>query len=81
MQHTLSFECPHGTIDDSLVWFVETALFDHLILVLDQQLHTLDRRSCSLGDDGRSTAEGKVLREPEFLPGHLKMVTNVYYHT
>merc|ERR1719187_663966 len=41
-EEALSLEDPGGAVDDALVGLVEAALLDHLILVLHQQLHTLD---------------------------------------
>ena len=45
-------ESPGGTIDDSLVWPVQPALLDHLILVLDEKLNTLDGSGNSLKKKG-----------------------------
>lgn len=41
-------EGPGCTVDDSLVWLVQPALFDHLILILDEELYSLDRGSGGL---------------------------------
>ena len=45
---TLVGEGSGGTVDNSLVWLVQPALFDHLILVLDEELYSLDRGSGGL---------------------------------
>ena len=37
-----------GTIQNTIVWLVKTALLDHLILILDQKFDTLDWGSCGL---------------------------------
>jgi len=39
---TLSLQDSHGAVDDTSVWLVESALLDHLILVLDEELDSLD---------------------------------------
>jgi len=39
---TFISECAHGAVDDTGVGLVEPSLFDHLRLVLDQELDTLD---------------------------------------
>merc|ERR1719348_2840064 len=39
-------------VDDSVVRLVQTALSDHLILILDEQLDTLDGSGSRLRDDG-----------------------------
>ena len=40
---TLGLEGPHGAVDDSLVGLVQTSRLYHLILVLYEKLHSLDR--------------------------------------
>ena len=37
-----------GAVHNTIVWSVKTALFDHLILILDQKFDTLDWGSCGL---------------------------------
>merc|ERR1711937_389954 len=56
-----------GTIHDTRVWLVKTALLDHLILILDQKFDTLDWGSCGLGDTGSNTREHKVLEKVQLL--------------
>ena len=63
-----------GTVNDSLVRLRDATLFQHLVLVLNEELHSLDGGCRSLGDDGCHTTETKVLSEPQlpvlFLVGH-----------
>ena len=47
---TLSCQHSLGAVNDTLVWLVKSSLLDHLILVLDQQLYSLDWGCGSLGD-------------------------------
>ena len=37
-----------GTIHNTSVWFIKTTLFDHFILILDQEFNSLDRGSSGL---------------------------------
>jgi len=62
---TLGLEGSHGAVDDAIVWLVESALLDHLILVLDEKLDSLNWCGGSLGDAGGDTGEHKVLKESE----------------
>lgn len=39
---------------DALVWGRQATLLDHLILVLNEELHTLDGGSCSTGARAKS---------------------------
>jgi len=50
-------------VDDALVWVRETTLLDHLILVLDEELDTLDGGRRGLGDGRRDTTHHKVDRK------------------
>ena len=45
---------------------LQAALLDHLILVLDEELDTLDRGGSRLGGHGGNTGEHKVLGKTEF---------------
>ena len=56
-------ECAHGAVHDTGVWLIQTSLFDHLRLVLDQELDTLDGGSCGLGHCSSDTGEHEVLEE------------------
>lgn len=54
----------HGALEavtNALVWLVQTALLEHLILVLDEQLDALNGGSSSLGDC--STANRKSVSQ------------------
>jgi len=64
---TLGLEGSLAAVDDAGVWLVESALLDHLILVLDEELDSLNRRGDGLGDTGGDTREHKVLKETELL--------------
>jgi len=55
----LSSDTP-GAIHDSLVGFSQTTALQHLILVLDQELDTLDRGSSSLGNGSGDTTHHEV---------------------
>merc|ERR1719300_2360254 len=46
--NSLSLQDPHCTVDNTSVWLVKTSLLDHLILVLDEKLNSLDGSSSSL---------------------------------
>ena len=63
----LSLEDPSGTVHDTSVGLVKTTLLDHLILVLDKELHSLDRGSDSLGDTCGHTSEHEILNESKLL--------------
>jgi len=62
------FEGSRGAVDDAGVGLVESALFDHLILVLDEEFDSLDGRGGGLGDTGGDTRQEKVLGEAKI--GH-----------
>merc|ERR1719308_746235 len=64
---TLSLEDPGGTVNDTSVWLVKTTLLDHLILVLDEELDSLDGSSSSLGDSSSNTSEHEILNESQLL--------------
>ena len=56
----LSLDGTREAVADALVRFRQATGLDHLVLVLDEKLHTLDRRSSCLGDGGRHTTHEKV---------------------
>ena len=58
---TLGLEDPGGAVNDTGVGFVKPALLDHLILVLDKQLHPLDGSSGGLGHTCSYAREHKAL--------------------
>jgi hypothetical protein len=58
-----------GAVDDASVSLVESTLLDHLILVLDQELDSLDGGGSSLGNTGGNTGEEEFLNEVQLL-GH-----------
>jgi len=56
-----------GAIEDARVWLVESTLLDHLILILNEELDSLDWGGDGFGDTGGDTREHKVLEEVKFL--------------
>merc|ERR1719318_785060 len=64
---SLSLQDSAGAVNDTLVWLVESSLLDHLILVLDKELHSLNGSSESLGDTSGDTSKHEVLNKSEFL--------------
>merc|ERR1719150_3553325 len=69
--NTLGGHHPLGAVKDSGVGLVQTTLLDHLILVLDEQLDSLDGGGHGLGDTGSNTGQHEVLEEPKLLVTHL----------
>merc|ERR1719145_585158 len=69
--NTLGGQHPLGAVKDSGVGLVQTTLLDHLVLVLDEQLDSLDGGSHSLGDTSGNTGQHEVLEEPKLLVTHL----------
>merc|ERR1719433_1033260 len=67
---SLSGQNPLGAVQYTIVWLVETTLLDHLILVLDEQLDSLNGSGSSLGDTSSHAREHEVLKEPKFLVCH-----------
>jgi len=63
-----------GAIDDAAVGLVQTALTDHLILILDEELDTLDRSGGRLGHDGGDTRKGEILGKSQLLIGIFMIV-------
>jgi len=63
---TLIGESSLEAVDDTVVLAVETALLDHLILVLDKELDTLNGGSGSLRDGGGNTTHQEVDHEIGF---------------
>jgi len=64
---TFGLERSHGTVDDASVWLVESALLDHLILVLDEELDSLNWCGGSLRHAGGDTGEHEALEESKLL--------------
>jgi hypothetical protein len=60
---SLGFEDSSSAVDDASVRLVETALLDHLVLVLDEELDALDGRGGGLRDTGGDAREHKVFKE------------------
>merc|ERR1712083_363594 len=56
-----------GAVEDTVVRLVQTTLLDHLVLVLDEKLDSLDGGSHGLGDTGGHTSQHEVLKEPKLL--------------
>merc|ERR1719151_604618 len=68
---SLSCQDPLGAVHHTVVWLVQTTLLDHLILVLDEQLDSLNGGGGSLGDTSGHAREHEGLKEPKFLVCHL----------
>ena len=68
---SLSLEDSGAAVHHTVVGPVQPALLDHLVLVLDQQLDSLDGGSDSLGDTSGNTGQHEVLEEPKLLVTHL----------
>ena len=64
---SLSLEDSGAAVHHTVVGPVQPALLDHLVLVLDQQLDSLDGGSHGLGDTGSHSGQHEVLKEPELL--------------
>merc|ERR1719308_255593 len=64
---TLGLQDSGGAVNDTSVWLVKPALLDHLILVLDKELHSLNGSSCGLGHTSGYTSEHEVLNKSELL--------------
>merc|ERR1719225_1848828 len=69
--NTLGGQHPLGAVKNTSVGLVQTTLLDHLVLVLDEQLDSLDGGSHSLGDTSGNTGQHEVLEEPKLLITHL----------
>merc|ERR1719225_1196456 len=69
--NTLGGHHPLGAVKNTGVGLVKTTLLDHLILVLDEQLDSLDGGGHSLGDTSGNTGQHEVLKEPKLLVTHL----------
>jgi len=63
---TFGGQSSFAAIHDTSVWFVKSTLFDHFILVLDEEFDSLDWGGDGFGDTGGDTREHKVLEEVEF---------------
>merc|ERR1719225_2236611 len=70
--NTLSGHHPLGAVKNTGVGLVQTTLLDHLILVLDEQLDSLDGGGHGLGDTSGNTGQHEVLEEPKLLVTHLE---------
>ena len=69
----LGLDGSHGAVDDAVVGLVQTALTDHLILILDEQLDTLDRSGGRLGHHGGHARKGEILGESQLLARHFRL--------
>merc|ERR1712109_11582 len=69
--NTLGVQHPLSAVKNTGVGLVQTTLLDHLILVLDEQLDSLDGGSHGLGDTSSNTGQHEVLEEPKLLVTHL----------
>jgi len=70
---TLTLDGSQRTVDDAIVRLVQAALTDHLILILDEQLDTLDGGGGRLGSDGGHARQGEVFNESQFVT-HFEML-------
>ena len=71
---TLCLKHPLSAVNDTGVGLVQTTLLDHLVLILDKELHSLDGGGSSLGDSSSDTSEHEVLSESKLLLiGHLAL--------
>ena len=64
---SLGLENPGCAVNDPSIRFVKTSLLDHFILVLDQELDSLNWGSSSLGDSSSDSGEHEVLNESQLL--------------
>ena len=64
---SLSLEHSGGAVNDTSVRLVKTSLLDHLILVLDQELDSLNWSGSSLGDSSSNTSKHEVLSKSKLL--------------
>merc|ERR1719284_1903648 len=64
---SLSLEHSGGAVNDTSVRLVKTSLLDHLILVLDQELDSLNWSGSSLGDSSSNTSKHEVLNKSKLL--------------
>merc|ERR1719338_20775 len=71
--NTLGGQHPLGAVKNTGVGLVQTTLLNHLILVLDEQLDSLDGGSHGLGDTSGNTGQHEVLKEPKLLVTHLEL--------
>jgi len=65
--YTFGGQSSFAAIDNTIVWSVKSSLFDHFILVLDEELDSLDWGGDGFGDTGGHTREHKVLEEVKFI--------------
>ena len=63
----LGLHRPGGAVNNAAVWFVQDSLLEHLALVLDQKLDTLNGSGRCLGDSCCHSGQHEVLRESQFL--------------
>jgi hypothetical protein len=70
--HTLLLVGAGKALANALVGLGETALLDHLVLVLDEKLDTLNGRGSSLGDGSRHTTHHKVAASTKVVRMQLK---------
>merc|ERR1712121_214646 len=67
---TLVLHGSHGAVNDAFIGLIQAALTDHLILILDEQLDTLDRSGGRLRCNGGYAGQGEVLRESQLEVTH-----------
>jgi len=64
--YTFGSQSSFAAVDNTIVWSIKSSLFDHFILVLDEELDSLDWGGDGFGDTGGDTREHKVLEEVKF---------------
>merc|ERR1719445_3025803 len=64
---SLSLEDSGAAVKNTSVGAVKTSLLDHLILVLDQELDSLNGGGSSLGDSSSNTSKHEVLNKSKLL--------------
>ena len=69
-EDTLGLHGSHGTVHNTRVGPVNGSLLEHLALVLDQKLDSLDRSGSCLGNSRGNAGQHKVLRKSQLLAAH-----------
>ena len=65
--NTFFWQSTLGAIHNTSVWFIKTTLFDHFILILDQEFNSLDRGSSGLKF---MLYFGFIIKNRQFLSGY-----------
>jgi len=64
---TLGFQGPLNTINNAVVWSIQSALFDHFSLILDQEFYSLDGSGGRFGNGGGNSGQHEVLKKSKLL--------------